>query len=161
MPDNFLLYIDNGRSCPIGIFIHLSITLSHFFIKLIPHKRTGNMSFKEHLGGLKQLDNKKTPIEPVDHPLRLYGNDQATYDLLHHQLEHRQYFDSGDSALSRARRSSDVGIVTTGKEHPARAGISHPSCPVPSSSNVDEHAWRQEHGGEKAGRVQHHSLLHE
>ncbi|SPO03561.1 uncharacterized protein DNG_06244 [Cephalotrichum gorgonifer] len=38
-------------------------------------------------------------------------------NLLHHQLDQRKYFDSGDFALSKARRPSDIGPITTGIEH--------------------------------------------
>lgn len=55
----------------------------------------------------------------------------------------RKYFDSGDYALSQARKPSDAGAVTTGSEHPLRETIPHPLSPVPSSSNVDESANEQ------------------
>ena len=47
----------------------------------------------------------------------------------------RTYFDSGDFALSKARKSSDIGSVETGKEHPVREQISQPGSAAPGSSN--------------------------
>ncbi|KAH6952360.1 hypothetical protein BKA56DRAFT_460454, partial [Ilyonectria sp. MPI-CAGE-AT-0026] len=60
----------------------------------------------------------------------------------------RTFFDSGDFALSQAHESSDIGNINTGVEHPIRKNISHPSAPVPSSSNVEDNA-NQEMGVER------------
>ncbi|KAF7562011.1 hypothetical protein G7046_g2128 [Stylonectria norvegica] len=68
---------------------------------------------------------------------RLYGKTPTRRDLLHHQLDERKYFDSGDFALSQAREPSNIGAVKTGIHHPHREKISAPSCPVPDSSNVN------------------------
>ncbi|UNI14805.1 hypothetical protein JDV02_001400 [Purpureocillium takamizusanense] len=56
----------------------------------------------------------------------LYGRTANKPALLGHQLEKRKYFDSGDFALAQAHRSSNVGKVETGSQHPLRRGISHP-----------------------------------
>ncbi|KAH7186818.1 camp-regulated phosphoprotein family protein Igo1, partial [Fusarium oxysporum] len=72
--------------------------------------------------------------------LSLYGIVPSRGNLLHHQLEGRKYIDSGDFALAQANRSSNIGIVKTGSEHPIRRDISDPLCPVPSSSNLDDNA---------------------
>ena len=40
----------------------------------------------------------------------------------------------------QAHRSSDIGTVATGSEHPIRRDISIPTCLVPGSSNLDESA---------------------
>jgi hypothetical protein len=89
--------------------------------------------------------------------LSRYGIVPSRSNLLHHQLEvskapsppsfarfeltsylkGRKYFDSGDFALTQAHRSSNMGSVTTGSEHPIRQDISEPSCSVPSSSNLE------------------------
>ncbi|KAG8411597.1 hypothetical protein J3458_015658 [Metarhizium acridum] len=67
---------------------------------------------------------------------RLYGIERSKPRLLHHQLQGRKYFDSGDFALSQAHRASNIGAVETGTEHPLRKDISHPSSAAPASSNV-------------------------
>ena len=60
--------------------------------------------------------------------------------LIQYGLQNRQYFDSGDFALSEANNASDVGAVKTGKAHPLRENLSHPLAPVPSNSNVSNDA---------------------
>ncbi|KAL6881199.1 hypothetical protein J3F83DRAFT_721400 [Trichoderma novae-zelandiae] len=59
-----------------------------------------------------------------------YGTVPKRGQLLHHQLENRTYFDSGDLALFQAHKSSSMGSVTTGTQHPIRETISRPFCPV-------------------------------
>ncbi|KAH6883836.1 camp-regulated phosphoprotein family protein Igo1 [Thelonectria olida] len=89
------------------------------------------------------MDPAKHPDPPTERDknlLRKYGTTITRGNLLHHQLERRTYFDSGDFALSQARRPSNIGAVDTGNEHPIRKNISHPSAPAPSSSNVDDDA---------------------
>ncbi|KAK4183590.1 hypothetical protein QBC35DRAFT_93446 [Podospora australis] len=91
---------------------------------------------------MAHLEQPKQPsAERSKALLRMYGKLPAKRsDLLHHQLDERKYFDSGDFALSLAGRSSNIGSVDTGSEHPLRGTIPLPACPVPSSSNVEEHA---------------------
>lgn len=112
----------------------------------------------------------------------LYGRVPNKEDLLAHQLEvsmwytaqysppklanhsvllqRRKYFDSGDFALSQAHKSSNIGAVKTGSDHPLRAGISHPSSAVPSSSNVNDDGHEQLQGQWQAGLVRSGSQLH-
>ncbi|KAH6952546.1 camp-regulated phosphoprotein family protein Igo1 [Ilyonectria sp. MPI-CAGE-AT-0026] len=90
----------------------------------------------------------------------LYGRVPNKEDLLAHQLEGRKYFDSGDFALSQAHKSSNIGAVKTGSDHPLRAGISHPSSAVPSSSNVNDDGHEQLKGEWQAGLVRSGSQLH-
>ena len=54
-----------------------------------------------------------------------------------------------------------MGTVNTGSEHPLRENISHPSCPVPSSSNVEGDGTRQLQGGKDTGEIRPASHLHE
>ncbi|KAJ4176071.1 hypothetical protein NW755_014622 [Fusarium falciforme] len=70
--------------------------------------------------------NVEPPTERDKRLLRIYGKIPSRGNLLHHQLE--------------AKKSSDIGAVNTGSEHPVRRDISNPSCPVPSSSNVGDDA---------------------
>ncbi|KAH6985355.1 camp-regulated phosphoprotein family protein Igo1 [Ilyonectria destructans] len=93
----------------------------------------------------------EVPTEKNRRIRQLYGISPKTAkspSLLSRQLDDRKFFDSGDFALSQAHESSDIGNINTGIEHPIRKNISHPSAPVPSSSNVEENA-NQEMGGER------------
>ncbi|KAK1999425.1 hypothetical protein LX36DRAFT_710170 [Colletotrichum falcatum] len=87
--------------------------------------------------GSEQTPRDSTPAadQKEERVRRLYGNAPARSDLLHNQLQ-RRYFDSGDYALQGAHKSSSMGSVQTGTEHPLRNNISHPSAPVPTSSNL-------------------------
>ncbi|KAK1981778.1 hypothetical protein LZ30DRAFT_591999 [Colletotrichum cereale] len=82
---------------------------------------------------------KAATAQKEDRIRRLYGKAPARSDLLHNQLQ-RKYFDSGDYALQDAHKSSSMGSVQTGTEHPLRKNISHPSAPVPTSSNLEDTA---------------------
>ncbi|KAF5021117.1 hypothetical protein F66182_6817 [Fusarium sp. NRRL 66182] len=88
------------------------------------------------------MDTKppKFATEKDQRLLKLYGAVPNRGNLLHHQLEGRKYFDSGDFAMAQAHKSSDIGAVTTGSQHPYRQDVPGPSCPVPSSSNITDHA---------------------
>ncbi|KND87232.1 mRNA stability protein [Tolypocladium ophioglossoides CBS 100239] len=105
--------------------------------------------------------NAKPHNEQEKRLLRLYGSLPSRGSLLHHQLEGRKYFDSGDFALSQAHTSSDIGAVTTGCEHPLREQISHPSSAAPSSSNVDNDGNRQMQVEQQSGEVKPGSHLDE
>ena len=50
--------------------------------------------------------------------------------------QERTYFDSGDYALSKAHKPSNIGEVETGAQHPVRETISHTVSATPASSNV-------------------------
>ncbi|KMU91025.1 endosulphine family protein [Coccidioides immitis H538.4] len=50
--------------------------------------------------------------------LRLYGKIPNKKDLLQNKLKERKYFDSGDYALSKAGKASDVGVTSIGSRHP-------------------------------------------
>jgi len=61
---------------------------------------------------------------------RLYGKLPNRKDLLQNKLKERKYFDSGDYALSKAGKASDVGVTTIGREHPVPENIPHASTPT-------------------------------
>ncbi|ENH71541.1 hypothetical protein FOQG_11909 [Fusarium oxysporum f. sp. raphani 54005] len=92
--------------------------------------------------------------------LNRYGILPKRGNLLNHQLEGRKYFDSGDFALSQARRPSNIGNVTTGREHPIRQDISEPSSSVPSSSNIDDNANQQSSARRRSLEVKFHAHTH-
>ncbi|KAI9664452.1 MAG: hypothetical protein M1821_005898 [Bathelium mastoideum] len=58
---------------------------------------------------------------------RLYGKLPSKKDLLQNKLkgQERKYFDSGDYALSKAGKASDVGVTSIGREHPSPENIPH------------------------------------
>jgi hypothetical protein len=81
----------------------------------------------------------KALAEKEDRLRRIYRNLPTRGDLVHHQLE-RKYFDSGDLAITAARKPSNIGEIQTGTEHPLVENISHLSAPVPSGSNIEDGA---------------------
>jgi len=66
---------------------------------------------------------------------RLYGKLPNTKDLLKNKLKERKYFDSGDYALSKAGKASDVGVTQIGREHPVPENIPHSSLTSSSPHN--------------------------
>ncbi|KAI9734624.1 MAG: hypothetical protein M1834_002225 [Cirrosporium novae-zelandiae] len=90
----------------------------------------------------------------------LYG--KKPKGLLQNQLKGgaRKYFDSGDFALTRAHKSTDVGAIETGKEHPLAKNISHPFSPIPSGSNVNKATDGQSQVKEDTAAVKGIHLLH-
>ncbi|KAF2490996.1 Endosulfine-domain-containing protein [Lophium mytilinum] len=56
---------------------------------------------------------------------RLYGKLPNKKDLLQNKLKERKYFDSGDYALSKAGKASDIGVTSIGREHPVPEKIPH------------------------------------
>lgn len=67
---------------------------------------------------------------------RLYGKLPNRNDLLQNKLKERKYFDSGDYALSKAGKASDVGVTSIGSQHPLPENIPHASSPgVNTGSN--------------------------
>jgi hypothetical protein len=60
----------------------------------------------------------------------------------------------------QAHRSSDIGTVTTGSEHPIRRDISDPSSSVPSSSNLDDNANQHSPTEKKTGELKLTSHSH-
>ncbi|TGZ82880.1 ORC2-domain-containing protein [Ascodesmis nigricans] len=56
---------------------------------------------------------------------RLYGKLPSKKDILKNKLKERKYFDSGDYALSKAGKASDVGVTNIGSQHPHPENIPH------------------------------------
>lgn len=67
--------------------------------------------------------------------LRLYGKVPTKKDLLQNKLKERKYFDSGDYALSKAGKASDVGVTNIGSRHPLPENIPHLTATSPGASN--------------------------
>lgn len=67
---------------------------------------------------------------------RLYGKLPNKKDLLQNKLKERKYFDSGDYALSKAGKASDVGVTQVGREHPNPEKIPHMAPPTPGNGQV-------------------------
>lgn len=86
---------------------------------------------------------------------RLYGKLPNKKDLLQNKLKERKYFDSGDYALSKAGKASDVGVTQVGREHPNPEKIPHIAPPTPTGQQ------NANTNGEKAGSpVKEHTFLH-
>ena len=49
--------------------------------------------------------------------------------------QERKYFDSGDYALSKAGKASDVGVTSIGSQHPLPENIPHASSPGASTGS--------------------------
>ncbi|EAW07934.1 endosulfine family protein [Aspergillus clavatus NRRL 1] len=67
--------------------------------------------------------------------LRLYGKMPTKKDLLQNKLKERKYFDSGDYALSKAGKASDVGVTNIGSQHPVPENIPHLTATSPGAHN--------------------------
>ncbi|KAL4868180.1 hypothetical protein BDV12DRAFT_170202 [Aspergillus spectabilis] len=67
--------------------------------------------------------------------LRLYGKMPNKKDLLQNKLKERKYFDSGDYALSKAGKASDVGVTNIGSKHPVPENIPHLTATSPGANN--------------------------
>ncbi|KAL2815431.1 camp-regulated phosphoprotein/endosulfine conserved region-domain-containing protein [Aspergillus cavernicola] len=68
--------------------------------------------------------------------LRLYGKMPNKKDLLQNKLKERKYFDSGDYALSKAGKASDVGVTNIGSQHPVPENIPHLTATSPGANNA-------------------------
>ncbi|KAL2826769.1 hypothetical protein BJY01DRAFT_229534 [Aspergillus pseudoustus] len=98
---------------------------------------------------MEPKNNEEISTKPFSerdkHILSVYGR-MPSGGLLGQQAKHRVYFDSGDFALSAAKRETDNGAIHTGTSHPVRESISHPYAPVPNTSNVITGANEGFHG---------------
>ncbi|KAF3936637.1 hypothetical protein ABW19_dt0202868 [Dactylella cylindrospora] len=65
---------------------------------------------------------------------RLYGKLPSKRDILSNKLKERKYFDSGDYALSKAGKASDVGVTQIGSKHPLPENIPHIHNTSPNST---------------------------
>lgn len=91
--------------------------------------------------------------------LRLYGKLPNKRDLLQNKLKERKYFDSGDYALSKAGKASDVGVTTIGREHPVPEKIPHIAPPAHGHNGQTQNGLDK--GGLPAGSpVKENSFLH-
>ncbi len=50
-------------------------------------------------------------------------------------MQERKYFDSGDYALSKAGKASDVGVTNVGSQHPVPENIPHLTATSPGANN--------------------------
>ncbi|MCJ1259573.1 hypothetical protein MMC24_007412 [Lignoscripta atroalba] len=92
---------------------------------------------------------------------RLYGKLPTKKDLLQNKLKERKYFDSGDYALSKAGKASDVGVTSIGSQHPLPENIPHLSSPSQNNStngNGNGHSGSHQ-GGQSGSPVKECSFL--
>ncbi|KAJ6150797.1 camp-regulated phospho-protein family protein Igo1 [Penicillium chermesinum] len=78
--------------------------------------------------------NSLTPDE--QRLFRMYGKLPTKKDLLQNKLKERKYFDSGDYALSKAGKASDVGVTNIGSRHPVPEDIPHLTATSPGTDNA-------------------------
>ncbi|KAI9832366.1 MAG: hypothetical protein M1838_005645 [Thelocarpon superellum] len=93
---------------------------------------------------------------------RLYGKLPNKRDLIQNKLKERKYFDSGDYALSKAGKASDVGVTQMGTQHPVPENIPHLTSPGPNtgSGNGNGAAGLQGPGVPGGSPVKESSFLH-
>lgn len=89
---------------------------------------------------------------------RLYGKLPNKKDLLQNKLKERKYFDSGDYALSKAGKASDVGVTQVGREHPNPEKIPHIAPPTPTGQQTGNNSVA--HGDKAGSPVKEHTFLH-
>lgn len=82
---------------------------------------------------------------------RLYGKLPSKKDILSQKLKERKYFDSGDYALSKAGKASDVGVTTIGSKHPLPENIPHSHNPTGTTTTT---------GGTAGSPAKESPLLH-
>ncbi|KAA6410401.1 MAG: hypothetical protein FRX48_05822 [Lasallia pustulata] len=92
---------------------------------------------------------------------RLYGKLPNKKDLLQNKLKERKYFDSGDYALSKAGKASDVGVTSIGSQHPLPENIPHLTSPGPNGTNGSCNGnGGQLQAGQSGSPVKESSFLH-
>ena len=75
--------------------------------------------------------------------------------------QERKYFDSGDYALSKAGKASDVGVTSIGSQHPLPENIPHLSSPSPASNgSTSSNGNGVPQGGQSGSPVKESSFLH-
>ncbi|KAL4999526.1 camp-regulated phosphoprotein/endosulfine conserved region-domain-containing protein [Aspergillus recurvatus] len=80
--------------------------------------------------------------------LRLYGKMPNKKDLLQNKLKERKYFDSGDYALSKAGKASDVGVTNVGSQHPVPENIPHLTATSPGANTAGNGGSISAQGGQ-------------
>lgn len=65
--------------------------------------------------------------------------------------QERKYFDSGDYALSKAGKASDVGVTNIGSQHPLPENIPHLSSPGPQNGGGGGGSVGVGHGSNGSG----------
>ncbi|KAF2840541.1 Endosulfine-domain-containing protein [Patellaria atrata CBS 101060] len=91
---------------------------------------------------------------------RLYGKLPNKKDLLQNKLKERKYFDSGDYALSKAGKASDIGVTQIGREHPVPENIPHSTSPHNSNGGINLPAPHTSGHGQSGSPVKESSFLH-
>ncbi|KAJ5159194.1 uncharacterized protein N7500_008845 [Penicillium coprophilum] len=64
-------------------------------------------------------------------------------------FQERKYFDSGDYALSKAGKASDVGVTNIGSRHPVPENIPHLTSTSPGANNSANNGSVSSQGGQQ------------
>ncbi|KAJ5583668.1 Endosulphine [Penicillium sp. DV-2018c] len=64
-------------------------------------------------------------------------------------LQERKYFDSGDYALSKAGKASDVGVTNIGSRHPVPENIPHLTSTSPGANTSGSNGSISSQGGQQ------------
>ena len=77
-------------------------------------------------------------------------------------LQERKYFDSGDYALSKAGKASDIGVTSIGREHPVPEKIPHVAPPAHNGHNIQNgnHTHNGQDKGTSGSPVKEGTFLH-
>lgn len=85
----------------------------------------------------------------------------SNWQLNIQNLQERKYFDSGDYALSKAGKASDVGVTSIGSQHPLPENIPHLTSPGPNGTNGSGNGSSgQLQAGQSGSPVKESSFLH-
>lgn len=118
---------------------------------MLPQKMSADEARLFRLYG--KLPNKKDLLQNKLKVRSLPGVHGAS---LIYCLQERKYFDSGDYALSKAGKASDVGVTQVGREHPNPDKIPHIAPPTQNGQNI-----QNGNSQEKAGSpVKESTFLH-
>ena len=109
--------------------------------------------------------SSRSVLQPSD--LRHLSHDSHQSRILaDHQgycHQERKYFDSGDYALSKAGKATDVGVTSIGSQHPLPENIPHLASPGPhpnGAANGNPHSGNGQPGAQSGSPVKESSFLH-
>jgi hypothetical protein len=131
----------------------------------------GHQRKSSHCSKLSLLTIPQSLSPEEQRLLRLYGKMPTKKDVLQNKLkvspistqphsthsthrsntllQERKYFDSGDYALSKAGKASDVGVTNIGSRHPVPENIPHLTSTSPGANNSANNGSVSSQGGQQ------------